>query len=440
MLLLEAERLSGFNLNLMRLYGLICSTDDSFDLTNQEISRILDFTEEEASEMITLLCRMGLIRRRRVNGVRILSSPENSRLKTGRSSRAYNIETKTSFPSCSCPLSILQTTKTASLRIIVLRTIIQRSRLYSAKIANSQKHSGNDADQANLIRDPGFSVKKRVRARLSSSDLELLEKKAANPSSDRNEPPTFYVPADVDKIVDYWNNLGLKRCWKKNTKTYQTTVRRLRAVLLGRMFDKEEEYPNLNRSYTVQEVLRSISRLALCLNDPNYEPIEGTSFHTYLKNMSLADFILNPRARRNRSQFLEMLMKHPELSVRSPEEEDNHPAITKRFIKLYREKILGDLKVEIPTASIFQFRKAANKTYEFFKTNKDQLSLHLLASKPADFANVVMDAILASMSGQEEKITPGYLCSDTTFTRRLPSYLKKHHLVDAKGETYFHVG
>jgi hypothetical protein len=81
------------------------------------------------------------------------------------------------------------------------------------------------------------------------------------------------------------------------------------------------------------------------------------------------------------------------------------------------------------------FIKAANRTVEFFKTNRKRMNLHVMGGQTVlGFSKLVWEAVSKSVHGEVDKLTPGWLCSDTTFHKRLPSFLYKEGVIQDRRE------
>lgn len=361
--------------------------------SNREIGILLGQPEENIAQAITELASQGVIQRKLVNSVRQLSLDQKRRRKRKESGQRKEKEEEKQIEVQFATQTVLNNLKASS--------------------SESLHHA-----------------KPPKRARLSERQRERLAMYAERAREDRLE-----IPASIEELVDFWNNLGLKKCWKRNTKTFQTTVLYLKRLRRGLLYELLNIPAPLKRRYNREEIFECFKRFHLVCNDPDYEPIKGSFRHQYLLNLTLKEFLLNERteSEEDQSLFLHYFYNPPQKVKYT---QDRHPKVSSIFREYYVQNVLGQIRPSngFRKADEFHFRKAAERTVEFIKDNLHKMNVSMLEiRKREDFARVVCDAIEWDVRGEVSKITPGWFSSDTTFHKRLPTYLYKEGVIEEEG-------
>lgn len=247
------------------------------------------------------------------------------------------------------------------------------------------------------------------------------------------------VPASIEGIIDFWNNLGLKKCQKKDTRVFRETVLSLKRARRGSLY-KEQRVKNPGK-LEIEQIKKTIQKFSLPVLSPIYAPKNGTPYHSFLCNMSLGNFILNPRGQseQSRSYLLFHHIKNLTLvrieGIDYEEIVDEYPTVTNIFRNFYADKVLGGFlpKNGLKLEDENKFKAASIRTVDFFEENQHRMNLRTIGvfNEP-QFAALVCEALESDLKNELHTLSPGYFCTDTTFHRRLPSYLFKQGILKDK--------
>jgi len=224
------------------------------------------------------------------------------------------------------------------------------------------------------------------------------------------------IPTDVEEILDYWTEMKLQKIPREGTKAYSKSIQKVKGLLSGKLFGKKY---SVN---TIKEVICSFSFAAL---DPQFEPASIT-YKKKLSKTNISDFILNEFNKNGNGSYFKQYLKDPPKTLKEfTPTDDKYPAISKQIKEVYKDKILGKANTKFTADDENKFRMASNKMIDFFKDNEDKLELRL---NNADKIELLFDSILKTVDENKVTITPGWLCSDTTINKRLPSYCFKQSI------------
>ena len=238
------------------------------------------------------------------------------------------------------------------------------------------------------------------------------------------------VPGNIMEIINFWNNSGLKKC-SVGTKTFGYAWDKINKAKSGKLFKNDPRMEN--RKYTSEEILLSIKNFALATLDPLYYPPPNTYVQKQYVSMPLSDFLYWPYSRKpeTASLFYHYLENKPELLLNEVSlVEDTFPRITKMYKDFFIKEALAGVppKRGISNRDENKFREGAKRTVEFFRDNKTKfLEYSIMGGMSAEkLANWVCESIIENRTPDEKvPLSPGFFCSDYTFDRRLPAYLKK---------------
>jgi hypothetical protein len=235
---------------------------------------------------------------------------------------------------------------------------------------------------------------------------DLAETQVKNNKSSE-KPQVIIIPKTIQPFIAVWESYGFKLPGV-NTKSFNCTIQSLKKLVTGTLF-RQTEFPVI--PYDLADFSKSVQRLQQSLS-PDYYPLNKT----YLNKITLKDFLYNPFAT-SKSLFFFMLQNEP-IPVRK-EEVDYHPEITELIIAKFKKEILNVSNYTPPPSDKSKFVAAAARLNSFFEIN----SKHY----PTIFRNIhkqvecLYSCIKTSVNGID--ISPGFFCSDATFSRRLPTYL-----------------
>jgi hypothetical protein len=277
-----------------------------------------------------------------------------------------------------------------------------------------------------------------------STEEKRLKKK-------REEVPTELVADAIDAAIDdlppriqavfmHWRKKGL-HLPSIDTKAWTYNVNMVNELLTGAAFSRIPELKEYKRQYTIQEIKRSIDRFERALTDPALMPVDKS----VMKRQQLYKFILNRYVRTvkeahliARSSFLYYLNNEPTPTIRSMiVDQDEHPELTKQLIWEYNATVLGGIHPKMTVPNHNKFILAAKKLHAFVNEFRNKFSdQYPLTLK--NMASCLVESIVTDMRGVTEKISPGYLCSEETFTRRFPAYLYQMAIIkeDVEGQPW----
>jgi len=244
--------------------------------------------------------------------------------------------------------------------------------------------------------------------------LKQKQEEKRKEAAQQSKPAQIQISDDEKKIVEYWESLGLHKT-ARDTKTFADSIRSLRKILRGTLFK--------GCTYTLDDMKTSIVNFSLSAFDEMYEP-SNPEQKKRISKMSFSDFLYNPFSKSERSFFL-IYLNSPKQSTRVVE--DKFPELTKTFKKIYEEKLLGDIHPSYSESEESCFRLSAIRTNEFFSKHRGKMN-SILVRTPKDLAGMVVESVLEDKG--DMSITPAWLCSNTTFNRRLPTYLTEQNVIE----------
>ncbi len=255
--------------------------------------------------------------------------------------------------------------------------------------------------------------------RSSRYNFPTLEKKPPP------EPKPLQVPGSVSDIIAYWENLGLKKLNPK-TKAYRNAVTLIKKALTGKL-------PNTTQKYTRVQIIFAINNFALAALSGDYEPALA-EMKNKLKHLNIDTFFCNPFAfkENNRCLFLQYISGPPKpISPELQLVEDKFPPVVMKMKKWYITTVLGGIAPQKFTLlQENHFRKASLRMVEFFQNHYNKFNPGMNGGM-MDFVRVACDAIEDDARGKPQMIETGWLCSDRTFNKGIPAYLKAQAYLDA---------
>lgn len=223
------------------------------------------------------------------------------------------------------------------------------------------------------------------------------------------EPPT--ITKTIQPFLDYWEEQEGLRKHQRNSKSFQTAIRNLkRLVSFGTAFkDKPElaDYQNIKFDFiqwktSIDNYVKSRS--------PGYLPYNKS----WMNGIGFGDFIYH--SYHKTSFFIQFLENPPEPLV-----EDRYPKITQSLVEQFTKWI----PTYKPTdKDMGKFIMAGNRIGKYFIEHKNKIASHFLPLLPSKQAQLLIRAVKKATEDKGWVITPGHLCSNDTFTTRLPTYLK----------------
>lgn len=214
------------------------------------------------------------------------------------------------------------------------------------------------------------------------------------------------------KVIDHWQGHQLRKIAAIGTKSYSYTIKVINQVEKGDFFYQKGFEDDSHRPYSLDEIKLSIDRFALAANDAYYFPV----VKQYLKKLELSRFFYDPFSNDTKSYFLKFLQYPPKKRV-----EDQNVQLTQYLMGQYRRTVIAGTPVKFCSETESKLAFASKRLKEFFTKNKSKISPGF-AVNDLSMAKWLMDAVVFDVK-EVQRITPGYLCSNETFERRLPVYL-----------------
>ena len=225
--------------------------------------------------------------------------------------------------------------------------------------------------------------------------------------------------------MEHWHELALYES-KETTKTYRNGIKKVKQLLNGKLFGPK---------YTIDDIKRSITNFSFAAFDDTFEPTGP--YKKTLQKMNIAAFILAEHSTNgDRSKFQKYLDEMPPVAKSKELIPDNSPSFTAELKDLYTNAVLGGIKLKFPIKDENCFRKAAIKFDEFCKDNYEKIRGHI---DEIEGAKYLFESIEKDRNGDIKSISPGWFCSNETWTRRFPSYLNFQGLLLSGDSGYFNM-
>jgi len=300
------------------------------------------------------------------------------------------------------------------------------SSVLSTLVDNTNNNISNKESVLSESTRPASRVK---RVKISKAD-KIRYQTVVIPSYTKTKKELIKPTKDILSVIEFWNALGLRKC-NEGTKIWERSIQNIRKARLGWI-------PISDKKYSYEEMKESIKKFSLSALDPNYFPINGTPHQKRLQGKALDVFIWDDFSKK--SPFIDFLSKELKLVHSHPLhlEEDKDPKVTQRIKSIYIQKILGGVEPPngFPPHEDIKFITASNKLTEFYQKNKDYMNLEMFGIfSVEDFTDILWECIEKDNSITYD-ITPGFLCSDFTFSKRLPTYLYKEGIIEDRRDLF----
>lgn len=216
---------------------------------------------------------------------------------------------------------------------------------------------------------------------------------------------------EVREVIDCWSNLNFKKP-RRGTKVYDYDIIYVQKMLNGTLFNDSVHFTDYKDTpFSVEDFKKTI---ALYKQDMDLKVFKFDRYlHEFLFQAAIPGTKINET-----SLFITYFKKKGVIGAYN---KNNNPALTEAISSIYKTRTLGKSpRWELSPSDYDKIIAAANKLENFFKSNKI-LNGSLTAVRKAKY---LYEAVLADVKCEAD-ITPGYFSSDLTFTRRLPSHLRK---------------
>ena len=258
------------------------------------------------------------------------------------------------------------------------------------------------------------SKSERIRAK---SIEERARLKVEEEAKKEKEKKPVHISSDISEIFDYWKECGFK-LRGETTKGYKNGIRKVRGLLKGTLFT------DYKQPFTMEQIKTNINKFQIMAFNEDYEPVELAKKKTYQKT-TLDSFIENSHAGNGNGGYFRMCHKYePKLIKRLFP--DPSPGLTKALKEIFAKEICAGRKPE--KYSVHEencFRSSVDKIIKFCTSNSRNLAIQT----EREMMVYLCDCLRETCSGGTMIITPGFLCSEKTFTYRLPQYLEKQGIM-----------
>lgn len=272
----------------------------------------------------------------------------------------------------------------------------------------SEANQGFAHESGSSLKKPTLKLRKKpiVVKNTKADDIRNKKSTLAKPT-----PEPVVIPQTIQEYLDVWTKADFK-VPAPNTKSFAKVIIYLKKLKRGTFFRDKPEYNAVQARtpLSIEHWEMIVERYKNALK-PEYLPNDKS----WLQKLNILTFIWNPF--NATCPFMEFSLKEPELRIQNV-----HPDITKNLISCYAEDILNNPTYKPPDKDMEKFILAGNRTGEFFKQNAKRIPIHFNLTTYKK-AQLVIRAVKNIAGQQTDMITPGFLCSDTTFNIRLPKYL-----------------
>ena len=224
------------------------------------------------------------------------------------------------------------------------------------------------------------------------------------------EPKEVPLPPSIKPLVDYYYKIIPITRPGSGTKTMEENVKALqklkRGTLLGKFYPKYE-----GRKFTDNEIIKVFDAHKLAL-DPAFEFRNKSVYKIHLHL-----FLANRFAKKNISYFVKWF-ENPPQRTQETSLEDKHPDYTKYLVA----KLNGGKP--LPIEEMNKVIRASARTVKWFVANQ-KLMEAVTSEKRIE---LLWRAVEEDKNRGDLPITAGFLCSDTTFSKRLPDYCDRQAL------------
>lgn len=282
-----------------------------------------------------------------------------------------------------------------------------RSLFLDPKDPVSRKTDSIPSECVTLASSSSVNKPKLNKRQLSKS--QTIRNKAKLVDHPLHPLPHVAITPPVQEVLEHWHELKLYES-KEATKTYRDGVKKLKGLLNGKLFGVQ---------YTIDDIKNSITNFSFAALDNDFEP--SGPYKKTLQKMNIAAFILSEHSTNDdKSKFKKYFSTMPAVARSKELLPDDSPLFTSELKSFYVNSVLGGVQIKFPAKDENNFRKAAIKFNEFCETNYNKIRGHI---DDAEGARYLFESIEKDKNGDVKSITPGWFCSNETWTRRFPAYL-----------------
>lgn len=270
------------------------------------------------------------------------------------------------------------------------------------------------------------------------SNLKSSEENAALPLASAktksiavNKKP-HACPKNLAPFVEYWESRGLTK-HNRASATFKDAVDKLRKLTTGKLFNGIADLKDFaDRPFNLMDFETAVDNYCLALTSENYLPKNKCSI-----KRSLATFLYTPHATSSwgLSLFLTYLTEAPRTNGVLPKYTGKQAEMySKALQRLYREKVLGNIKGVYTHAQECQFIEAGNGLCKMIEENGNRLS-QSISQTPFNIATMFMNCLLSDDYLVKRGISTGLLASPYSIYTRFPTYLLEQGMI-VVGQTF----
>jgi len=244
--------------------------------------------------------------------------------------------------------------------------------------------------------------------------------------------------SDSSIILSFWNSLSEKsslRVHRRNTKIFNKASNKIATLR--------------KRGYSIEEIKEAILKYSE-LVDSEYTVIKSQipghlvsidqffcGFEKYTMNKLKKYKKDNPIDQS--TIWFEECIKYDVMKKyadKKKEIEDEYPRITRRIKKLFVKEILGDIRPK--SFSLYDencFIISSKRFIQFLQDNESRLNISEKNLKyPHKLVDLIFSAIRQHVKDDMSRVTPGWLSSNITFEKHLPTYLHQQAMLSEKNK------
>ncbi len=296
----------------------------------------------------------------------------------------------------------------------------------------SDETTGTTGTKSSLYKNGLKRKTKNYNPRKNKNKMNTLASKEKDKlkNKEKKEP---HCPKIIQTYFDIWKRFTGKSN-RKTSETYRQTIRDLKKLLKGNYYEnhkcKETKFL-VGKKINPADFELAVSRFAKARTNADYYPQNKK----YIAQINLKTFLFNEYGQNETSRsYLAKYLKEEPNKIPS-QNQDKYSELTKQIIATYKLKVLGGIKYNPNLLDHNKFISAASLLTEFFNKNKKRLN-GLSKSSNKSKAELLFKAVLNDLGENKIKhISPGYFCSEKTFSDRLPRYMYANALINEPFQT-----
>lgn len=237
------------------------------------------------------------------------------------------------------------------------------------------------------------------------------------------DPKQTRISFSEERMKEFWRELGLKET-KEGSAGFRADLQNLRKLKNGTLFNSYPEYSKYHGyGFDDNEIKAVMEQFAVSCFDASFKPEKKE----FIQKMTMGNFFLNAFSP-IKSTFL--FMHEKGLEPINSDLPSANPKVVQLLMHKFSTEITGGVSTEF-NASRGKFVLASSRLEEFFRKNASKIRSGIIVNDIKK-ATWLFEAVRSDMRENATRMTPGYLCSDETFERRLPAYLYSQAIIGVK--------